>query len=432
MFSWSYETFDPGAARLLRLLGLHPGPDTGLCAAASLSGLPVGTVVGLLDKLRRANLVAEVAPARYAMHDLLRAYARELADRVDGGDAAPQRLLDYYLHTAQAASNRLHGVWSDLPLAPPAPGVTVESLTDAAAANAWLDREHHALLGAASLAAQGGHVVHVWGLAWTLTLILDTRGYWREYLATQRVAVQVVDRGGDPVGQAYARHGLGRALSCLGRDVEAADELRTAFRRYEAVDDRAGMADVQLGLGFLCDRRGDHDGALAAAQLALALFRAAGHRSGEAASLGNIGWSLTELGDYEQALTCCSAGLAVHEELGDLRGSASSWHASVPSGTGWASRTRRLTRTGQASPWLAERTTAVCRRTRCTGSGTCARARVTRWARATCGGRRRRCSRASVIPRPTGFGASCAAADSAPFQHAAGCCVSICVGGIRS
>jgi DNA-binding SARP family transcriptional activator/tetratricopeptide (TPR) repeat protein len=327
VFSWSYETLSSAAARLLRLLGLHPGPDIGLCAAASLSGLSVGAVVGLLDELRRANLVAEVAPARYAMHDLLRAYARELAGRLDGGDAACVRLLDYYLHTAQAASNRLHGVWSDLLLAIPAPGVTVETLPDAAAANAWLDREHHALINAVSLAAQGGQVAHVWGLAWTLTLILDTRGYWHEYLATQRAAVQVVDRAGEPVGQAHAHHGLGRALSCLGRDVEAMDQLRTAFQRYEAVDDRAGMADVQLGLGFLCDRRGDHDGALAAARLALALFRAADHRSGEAASLSNIGWSLTELGDYEQALTFCSAGLSIHEKLGDLRGSATSWHS---------------------------------------------------------------------------------------------------------
>ena len=37
VFSWSYQTLTPEAARLFRLLGLHPGPDTSTPAAASLT-----------------------------------------------------------------------------------------------------------------------------------------------------------------------------------------------------------------------------------------------------------------------------------------------------------------------------------------------------------------------------------------------------------
>ncbi len=40
VLSWSYDQLSPPAARMFRLLGLHPGPDISLSAAASLAGLP--------------------------------------------------------------------------------------------------------------------------------------------------------------------------------------------------------------------------------------------------------------------------------------------------------------------------------------------------------------------------------------------------------
>src|SRR5581483_8526464 len=57
VFSWSYHALSPGAARLFRLLGLHPGPDLSGYAAASLSGDPPDTCGPLLAELTRANLV---------------------------------------------------------------------------------------------------------------------------------------------------------------------------------------------------------------------------------------------------------------------------------------------------------------------------------------------------------------------------------------
>jgi len=39
MFSWSYNQLSAGAARMFRLLGLHPEPDITVPAAASLAGL---------------------------------------------------------------------------------------------------------------------------------------------------------------------------------------------------------------------------------------------------------------------------------------------------------------------------------------------------------------------------------------------------------
>jgi hypothetical protein len=104
VFSWSYHTLSPAAARLFRLLGLHPGADIATNAVANLAGT---SVQPLLAELTRAQLIVEHAPGRYAFHDLLRAYAAELAHVVDSEadrTAALRRVLDWYLHTADLAA----------------------------------------------------------------------------------------------------------------------------------------------------------------------------------------------------------------------------------------------------------------------------------------------------------------------------------------
>jgi DNA-binding SARP family transcriptional activator len=79
VFSWSYQHLDSDSARALRLLGLHPGIDIEPHAGAALMGTTVAQARRLLSALARAHLIRPVGPARYAMHDLLRVYAAELA-----------------------------------------------------------------------------------------------------------------------------------------------------------------------------------------------------------------------------------------------------------------------------------------------------------------------------------------------------------------
>jgi transcriptional regulator with XRE-family HTH domain len=79
VFSWSYRTLSLDAARLFRLLGLHPGPEVTARSAASLTRSPPAQVRPLLAELARAHLLTEHAPGRYAFHDLLGDYATEQA-----------------------------------------------------------------------------------------------------------------------------------------------------------------------------------------------------------------------------------------------------------------------------------------------------------------------------------------------------------------
>ncbi len=66
VFSWSYQYLDASAARMFRLLSLHPGPDISLPAAASLAGIPPRQARAALAALTRAHLVTEHVPGRFA------------------------------------------------------------------------------------------------------------------------------------------------------------------------------------------------------------------------------------------------------------------------------------------------------------------------------------------------------------------------------
>jgi hypothetical protein len=101
VLSWSYRALPADAARLFRLLGLHPGPDVARDAIASLAGLPVDELAEPLVELVGMNLLTADGD-RYHLHDLLREYAHELA-RADDATREVGRLVTHYLRTAEAA-----------------------------------------------------------------------------------------------------------------------------------------------------------------------------------------------------------------------------------------------------------------------------------------------------------------------------------------
>ncbi|MGH3932139.1 MAG: ATP-binding protein, partial [Pseudonocardiaceae bacterium] len=62
VFSWSYQHLSTPAARMFRLLGLHPGPDITLPAATQLADLPPHQARDALGELARAHLLHPAHP----------------------------------------------------------------------------------------------------------------------------------------------------------------------------------------------------------------------------------------------------------------------------------------------------------------------------------------------------------------------------------
>ena len=142
VFSWSYQNLSQPAARMFRLLGVHPGPDITVAAAASLAGVSPGQARQGLSQLIRASLIAEHLPGRFAFHDLLRAYAAERAGAEDGEAqrrAAARRMLDHYLHTAYAAALVLNPDLDQITVAPPEPTRRPEPMMGYERALAWFE-----------------------------------------------------------------------------------------------------------------------------------------------------------------------------------------------------------------------------------------------------------------------------------------------------
>ena len=328
VLSWSYQALTPAAGRLFRLLGLHPGPDTCAPAAASLAALPLPEVRSLLGELTRANLLIEHVPGRYAFHDLLRAYATDLAHRLDSDQqrhAAMHRVLDHYLHTAYAADRLLYPARDPIALTPPQPGTIPEHPTDLQQALDWFTAEHPVLLAAVDHAAAIGFDTHIWQMAWTVANFLDRRGHWHDQAAAEQAAVAAAGRLADPAAQASAHRSLALVYIRLGRLDDASNHLRHALDLYAQAGDRVGQAHTHLNLGPVWRRRGRPVEALHHARQALDLFRAADHRQGQAHALNSVGWFHALLGDHPQALTHCQQALTLLQELDDRPGQAHTW-----------------------------------------------------------------------------------------------------------
>ncbi|MEJ3746829.1 BTAD domain-containing putative transcriptional regulator [Actinomycetes bacterium KLBMP 9797] len=325
VFSWSYQALSDGAAQLFRLLGLHPGPDIGAPAAASLCGVPLPHVRPLLAELTRASLVMERAPGRYAFHDLLRAYAVELAHTLDKDverDRAVHRLLDHYLHTAYAADERWDPSRHPIGLAAPQSGVTPERLADHRQALAWFTAEREVLLAVIRLAAGTGFDTHLWQLAWTLADFFDRRGHWHDWAAVLAAGLAAARRLGDGRAAAYIHRGLGRAHTRMGEFARALSHLRRARYLFTRLDDRTGQAHTQLNLAWTSGRRGSYRGAIRRARRALDLYGAAGHRVGRARALNSTGWYHAQLGEHRLAVRYCGRALTLLRAVGDRRGEA--------------------------------------------------------------------------------------------------------------
>ena len=103
-FDLSYQDLNPGQQRMFRRLGLHPGTDIDVRAAAALNDAELAQARRDVEALYDQNLLTEPAHGRYRMHDLIRDHARSLAgaDPAAERDAAVDRLLEYYLRCVRA------------------------------------------------------------------------------------------------------------------------------------------------------------------------------------------------------------------------------------------------------------------------------------------------------------------------------------------
>ncbi|MFI9385424.1 AfsR/SARP family transcriptional regulator [Kutzneria sp. NPDC052558] len=319
VFSWSYHALKPEAARMFRLLGLHPGPEIGTAAAAALVDAPLVATRRMLDGLSSCHLVESIGRDRYRLHDLLRVYATERAlveEPPAEQAAASRRLMSWCLHTAAAADRVLMPQNRPVPLEPVLEHCEPLSFATYHQALAWLEQERVNLVAACLEAGRLGDHETGWKLPTALVYFLELRSYWEDWIATEQVAVSTARALGVPEIEALALRSLGNAYWRRNRYDEALDCFQEGLRITQRLGDQQGTATLLYDIGA-ASRLGD--GSLRHLRQALEIFSELGDRRYEGMTLCKLARTHRNRGEVEQAVEHLHKSMDIVHELGDRR-----------------------------------------------------------------------------------------------------------------
>jgi tetratricopeptide (TPR) repeat protein/transcriptional regulator with XRE-family HTH domain len=323
-FGRSYQDLTIGEQHMFRCLGLHPGTDTDAYAAAALAGVPVTEARRDLEGLYDHYLLTETARGRYRFHDLIREHARTLAQASPPAerDAATSRLLDYYLHTARAASHHLTP--SASPASPPATEpASARPVTSRDDALAFLDAERVNLHAAAGYAAATGQAAHAAGIPAAMHPFLRRRGHWNQALALHDAAARAARDAGSQLAEARALTDLGDMQFLTDDYAAATTTLTRALEVYRGLGDRAGQAGALTELGAVQHATGDTPAATATLTRALGLYQSLCDRAGQAGALTELGLLQHATGGTLAATATLTRAVALCAEAGSQAGQAS-------------------------------------------------------------------------------------------------------------
>ncbi|MFJ4953687.1 tetratricopeptide repeat protein [Streptomyces sp. NPDC088760] len=324
----SYRRLPPDQARLLRLLCLAPGTETGTEAVAALADLGAESALSLLEDLAATHLVAPVlggsgaaSAVRWRLHDLVRGFGASVvagdAELREEGEAARERVLGFYRRWADAADDRLRWL----------PGMEEpERFGERGQALAWLDGERAGLVAAVEWGREERFAKTAVALAVSLGEYLAWRRYFDDWITVAEAAREAARLAGNRLGEAIAWDHLGLALEAVGRVEEAIDAHTRARDLYQTAGDRDGEAGAWNNLGLSLVAVGRVEEAIDAHTRARDLYQTAGDRHGEARAWNNLGLSLREADRVEEAIDAHTRARDLYQTAGDRHREASAWN----------------------------------------------------------------------------------------------------------
>ena len=270
---------------------------------------------------------------------------------------AIHRMLDYYLHTADAANRLLDPNRDPIVLAVPQPGITPTRLTNHDEALGWFRAEHQAILGCIEQAAAIGFGTHAWQLTWAVAHYLHRQGHWHDSTTIHGIALRTAEELGDLQGQAVIHRSLARVRARLGDFGEARTHLERAVELFGEIPDHTSRIQSYLALAWILDLQGrqqemfdfvqqafdEHQAAghpiddftdpdedhllhadaselkrqLSYYRMTLQLLRYAKERYGEAHVWSSLGHAHAEQGDHNRASACYRRAHHLFQKFGD-------------------------------------------------------------------------------------------------------------------
>jgi DNA-binding SARP family transcriptional activator/tetratricopeptide (TPR) repeat protein len=315
-FQLSYEQLTPAAARAFRLLSLVASPDISVAAAAASLDIPVDAAERLLESLVDDALLSSPALGRYLYHDLLKLFAKELAD-ADGPEAAAvvDRWVAYHTRTAFAADRTLRPtVVRELANAVPDESPAV--FADRGDAARWFSTEltstaaviTTASTGSASVAAD---VLEIVGDRWL------ENGCWEESAQAAASLLRAAIRDRDSQAEACARRVLGYVSGRRRRPAEADEHFAlglVAARRTESALLEARMLSMAACTDVESRR---FTRAIGRYSRARSLCRTGELARGEAMVVADLAYAHLKRRDHDAAITHARHGLRLNTRLGE-------------------------------------------------------------------------------------------------------------------
>ncbi|MFF3246319.1 BTAD domain-containing putative transcriptional regulator [Streptomyces sp. NPDC002870] len=312
----AHDGLDPDAALALRRLGAVDLPEYGAPAVARLMDTAERRAAAALDRLVDVALLEEVSYGRFVPHDLVRDFARELAERDDGRQQAAERVLVWYAEATRQTGIALLPPGQEAGLRLPGPIGEAAPFDSAEQALAWGDLELPNLLALTErYVSQSATALLLVRAGFTY---LQRRGRLQELAVLGELALDAARKSGDTAAEAHALTDLAGMNFLSGRTERALILNESAVTIWRTLgDDRR----IQRGLGnrgMLLEGLGRYEEAADALESAIAYARRLGDAHGEAIILSHLG-NLYEHTDARAAIVChersLTAGVRLNSEI---------------------------------------------------------------------------------------------------------------------
>jgi DNA-binding SARP family transcriptional activator/tetratricopeptide (TPR) repeat protein len=317
VLSWSYRTLDAAAARAFRLLGMQPGPDIGLPAAAALLGEPQPAARRTLDRLIAVHLLERHQSDRYRMHDLLRIYAAERAGDADA--AAVGDLLDWYLQTSAEAYTSVNPANARARIGLPGDRVNPLTFGGMKAGLDWFETEHQCLIAAADYASAHGYDEHTWKIVWSMTDFFIRGKPFGQWCAAATAGLAAARRTGSLTGQGEMLDHFGWIYADLRRWDEALDALHERLELSRTADSAEDEATAFGNIGWVLNRYGKYEQAVEYFTKAIEIFDRLGHELNAVPSVINLGYAYVQLARYREAFEHLERAMEIITRHGERR-----------------------------------------------------------------------------------------------------------------
>jgi len=272
----SYQGLPAEAARLYRLLGVHPGTEFGGGVAGAVLAFAGDGTDGdsgsggaradpgeLLDVLHDANLLIDIGEDRYRFHDLVRLHATgKAAEDESAAERAAvfRRIADHYLATATRAERAID---PKHPLRErsygPGPVITEDFGDGIRAALDWLERELPNLMVVIRRARAAGERDITWQLADALGPFFLRRKHYDAWHTSYAEGLAAARELGDRAAECRMLTSGGQGELGRGDAARALEMFEEAARLFAAAGDELGYARTSNYRGLAHQRAGQLD-----------------------------------------------------------------------------------------------------------------------------------------------------------------------------